>query len=481
MVTRDEILGSLPAYQGKKVLILGNQSADDIINEITLAHKKYASHYDKIAAKFWKGNLTDTGKYIFDFLKKNVNYSIEPDRSQSVKSPASIIATGIYKNGYNDCKHYSLFISGVLDALRRQGKKINWKYRFANYRWFTDEPQHVFIVADDGKNEIWIDPVLKTFNERKGYINKIDKKNPMALYSISGTDTLQPIAGAGIGKRKPGKKRGGFFKKLGKGLKNKFNIIKKISLAPSRASFMLILKINPFKMANNLNAALDNPMKRGKLLGKWKKLGGNPKTFEKAVRKQYAHWKKRKGIKGIGYINVQGVGVIHYTTARRLYNQQCQRKQVNRYRRQKGLAPLRPLRVDNIRFNQQTISGAEIGAIQLAALLAAAVPVITLLAEFLPKKMKKTAENAAQNIPIEQQQAAVQSASAQDPGARAEMRETGGGSYRSGSDEPQEQETGGQDNEDRGGGSGKGITMNTNTTLLLAAGVGAALLLTRKK
>ena len=114
--------------------------------------------------------------YTIARTKNNVKYKIEPDTRQSVKSPSAILSTGIYKNGYNDCKHYSSMIAGILDALTRRGIKINWCYRFSNYKLFNTVPHHVFCVVNCFGNEICIDPDLNRFNEKKQYINKIDKK-----------------------------------------------------------------------------------------------------------------------------------------------------------------------------------------------------------------------------------------------------------------------------------------------------------------
>jgi hypothetical protein len=166
MVTSNFILGKLTPYGRRREMVTYDQSTNDIIKELLEAHKLHAKDYDNICLYFWKGNNKETANYIWHFLKRNVKYSIEPDTRQSVKSPSAILSTGYYNNGYNDCKHYSQFTAGVLDALNRKGKKINWCFRFANYRMFTKQPQHVFIVIDPGtKSEIWIDPVLNNFNE----------------------------------------------------------------------------------------------------------------------------------------------------------------------------------------------------------------------------------------------------------------------------------------------------------------------------
>jgi hypothetical protein len=183
----NKILGKLRPFQNRTVLVSNYQNSSDIIKEIIKAHAKYSSEYDKISKYFWKGSARATANYIFDYLKKNVNYDIEPDTKQTVKSPSAIVA-----QGYGDCKHYSLFTAGILDSLRRSGKPINWAYRFANYKLFARTPHHVFVVMDPKtNNETWIDPVLEFFDNKKPYVNATDKNyKQMALYSISGVGKL---------------------------------------------------------------------------------------------------------------------------------------------------------------------------------------------------------------------------------------------------------------------------------------------------
>lgn len=278
MIDRVNLLQSLPVYTNKKILVVENQDTKDIINDILSTHKKYIADYDRISGNFWRGSTIATAKAIFDFLKRNVKYSIEPDSHQSTKSPAAIIATGIYKDGYNDCKHYSLFIAGILDSLKRAGKNIDWVYRFANYKFTSSVPGHVFVVIKDNGNEIWVDPVLESFNDKKPYINKIDKsintKN-MALYHISGLDALE-----GIGKRK-------------KGPKKKKKIFLKIGLAPSRAATLLLVRANMFKLATRLLHAMKTD--EAKLKRTWENKGGKYSVLKKTILKAA----KKKGLSGV--------------------------------------------------------------------------------------------------------------------------------------------------------------------------------------
>lgn len=175
-------------YMGKSDLVVKNQSVGDIIAEVLRVHDEYLNDYDVIAKQFWKGNVYETCKFLWDFCKSNFPYKIEPESYQTVRSPAAIFETA---NRWGvDCKHYAQFISGVLDALNRDGKNIKWCYRFASYSPGDRLPEHVFVVVKsdtDTGGEIWIDPVLNYFDQRDiEYFYKLDKKPKTMLSKISG-------------------------------------------------------------------------------------------------------------------------------------------------------------------------------------------------------------------------------------------------------------------------------------------------------
>lgn len=336
-----ELLAILPPYQGKKTLISRQQSTDDIIQEILRGHKKFSPDYDKIAGKFWQGSADKTARYIFDFCKKYLPYKIEPDIHQSIKSPAAILSQANMQTGWNDCKHYATFINGIFDALRRQGKKVpEIIYRFANYRDYKDIPHHVFAVLKfPAGREVWIDPVLKNFNQRKPYTNSIDKK--IMLYQISGVGTAcrcqqskiirrpirarrfaapgmqAQILGAdafgqldlpGIGAKKPkqskaqknatkqskkvAKQKQKQVKKQMKQAKKaaqkkaghcKGSLLKKIALAPARNAFLALVKLNFKSIGVKLVNTYKDQNKRRAMFKKWCSLGGSSTALEGAI------------------------------------------------------------------------------------------------------------------------------------------------------------------------------------------------------
>jgi hypothetical protein len=189
---KNYLLGLLPPFNNKTVLIEKKQTVRHIITEVLASHELFAKDYDQIALQFYCGSPRQIAKALFDFCKANIRYRIEPEERQTTKSPAAIIALGDSVGG--DCKHYASFIGGVLDALKRRGCPVDWCYRFASYDMFDRTPQHVFVVVFEGGQEIWVDPVLSSFDQRlQPYhkpIDKCPKSSTMPLFRISGTNNV---------------------------------------------------------------------------------------------------------------------------------------------------------------------------------------------------------------------------------------------------------------------------------------------------
>jgi hypothetical protein len=180
---KQTILNELQPLQGTKNVIVENQSTGDIIEGILETHKRYQNQYDKIYKYFVGSSLNDTCNNIWQFLKDNVKYYVEPQKLQTLRSPAAILSKAA------DCKSYSLFANGILDAYRRnENKNFDVCYRFAGYTK-PKRIEHVFSVCIDKKgNEIWTDAVLKDFNDKFTIpVYFRDKKiNNMALVAMAG-------------------------------------------------------------------------------------------------------------------------------------------------------------------------------------------------------------------------------------------------------------------------------------------------------
>lgn len=287
----EAILNILPPFKNSAHVVAYSQNVGDIISGIMATHNQYRRDYDKIAKSFWRGNIVSTCKCIYDFLKANTFYKVEPDEKQTLRSPSAILYMGSDEKIGLDCKSYSLFIAGVLDALVRQGKKIKWTYRFASYKLLDKLPHHVFVVVNPGtSSELYIDPVLPTFNNKKQPQYKIDRK-PMAL-----------IAMAGIGRTKRTKAERkarikNAIRKRGK-LLLKFNP----ATVSSRNSFLLLVKLNAFGLAHRLfQLYRSNPDKLKKF---WSKIGGSWGSLEKNILQGIKKGKHKKTD------TVSGIGVV---------------------------------------------------------------------------------------------------------------------------------------------------------------------------
>ena len=143
-------------------------------------------------------------------------------------------------------------------------------------------------------------------NKLKSKIGEFDND----LGYLGDESTYADVSGIYGKKRKKKKKRGGFFKKIGKGIKKVAQVVKKVSLVPMRKSFQALIAVNFMALASKLKLALMK--KPGKVEKLWKKLGGNPKnlikTINKGSKKKPIFGKRPKGVRGIGTIEIEGIG-----------------------------------------------------------------------------------------------------------------------------------------------------------------------------
>jgi len=287
-VNASVIMGRLAPFMNKNEMLVQDQSTGDIIDAICTAHKRHAQEYSRISSFFNAGTPREVGRKIFNFLKNNVRYVIEPGSKQTVKSPAAILATG-----YGDCKHYSLFAGGVLQSLG-----IPFAYRFASYRDYDKQPQHVFVVINPGKNEIWLDPVVGQYDYKKPYKHATDRK--MALYSISGMGaTVQQKAALKAAKAakkaaptKAAKKaaltnvkaaRQAAGRTAGQVLKKGTKAILKVAASPVRNAFLALVALNFAALGTKLAAAWKKAP--SKLTNFWEGAGGQINALKKAWEK----------------------------------------------------------------------------------------------------------------------------------------------------------------------------------------------------
>jgi hypothetical protein len=279
----------LPLYQNKRHVLIHNQSVGDIITGILQTHSKYKADYDRIALNFAGRDAVQIARNVYDYLKKHTYYVIESDTRQTLRSPSAILALGQNPRVGLDCKSYSLFIAGVLAAWQRRGMNINWCYRFASYKIADKIPHHVFVVINPNTNhETFVDPVLPTFNDKKQYHYKIDRK-PMALYTVSGIGKTKRT------KEEKLKRRAQIKAKIKGQIKKKGKIFLKFNpaTAAARNAILLIIKVNLFGLARKLFLARQKPMGDEKLKKFWESIGGKYASLIRNISTGIKHGKNR--------------------------------------------------------------------------------------------------------------------------------------------------------------------------------------------
>jgi hypothetical protein len=188
MVKLAEVYKRLAPSQNLNKLAVYNQSTNDIINQVLSQHAQNAIEAKKIADLFEAGNIYETSKNIWNFLKYEVPYKVEPSDRQTTKTLSRMLYDASNGKG-NDCKHYAGFTGAVLDACGY----TNWSYRFAGYSKYINVPTHVYCYAKDSDGIIYIDAVINGFDLEKPFVLNIDKKikikdNNMSLYKLSGIE-----------------------------------------------------------------------------------------------------------------------------------------------------------------------------------------------------------------------------------------------------------------------------------------------------
>lgn len=192
-MNKASLISALQGTQPAPYTVVDQQSINDIIGTIVQKHKECTRDYDRIAGYFDKGSddVYSTCQQIWNFCKNNLTYSEESETWQYCSCPYTIL-TGTSV----DCKNYALFIGGVLDALKRRGMHLTWKFRFASYDLLEPRPGHVFVVVNENTDNIWVDPVLDSFNQHLYYWYKRDRRpTVMSLGKIAGLPSVGNAAG----------------------------------------------------------------------------------------------------------------------------------------------------------------------------------------------------------------------------------------------------------------------------------------------
>ena len=256
----------------KAKLINSWQNTNNIIDAINVQHQANLPEAKKIA-KYFKGESeTSTAKNIFNFLKSEIQYVVEPSENQTTKTISRFLA-----DGKGDCKHFSLFTNTILESCGYRSV-----YRFAGYK--GKGIQHVYSYLP--KSDIICDAVLPTFDTEKTPTLKKDIN--MSLYSLSGIDNS--INGLNFSKvakniKAATAKGSDVVKKAAASIPKAANDIKQgmvtAGLAPARAAFLALMQLNFTGMASDFKKIIAEKGDDG--IKWWKELGGDRTAFTNAV------------------------------------------------------------------------------------------------------------------------------------------------------------------------------------------------------
>jgi len=268
MYSKIGILKVIGQPNNRATMVVKMHNTSDIITQMQNAHYENSAYAKKIANRFKGATNKQTCRNIFNWIKQNIDYRVEPATLQTTKTLQRLVS-----DGYGDCKHYSGFFAAILSALN-----IKNNYRFASYNSNTT-PTHVYVVAYDEQNKpIVCDAVLNKFNTEKKFTHKLDKS---MLMQLSGIDTIgRPKFGAGIKKavQAPKKAVQAAAKKVKAAAAKVPANAKKIGIAPARAAFLSLVALNVRGFATKLSKANQSELKK-----KWSNLGGDFSKLQNVI------------------------------------------------------------------------------------------------------------------------------------------------------------------------------------------------------
>lgn len=175
----------MPSPGGINIIKHRNGNTIDIMNVMFYCHNQNKNETSKLA-KYVKADTTkETCKNIWHLLKEEITYLKDPLNKQFVKSPAQT-----WKDGYGDCKAFSIFTASLLHNLG-----IDGYYKFTNYSLLKRDPDHVYIIAEEGEEVIIIDCVADYFNFEYYPSNDWEFKINDHMKQINGLSGFNGISG----------------------------------------------------------------------------------------------------------------------------------------------------------------------------------------------------------------------------------------------------------------------------------------------
>lgn len=123
---------------GRNIMLHSNGLNPDIVEEVINYYNIWKCQPEGILTEIQDIPVSVQCESIYAYLLKNVNYKVDPEGKQFIKSPARLLA-----DGFGDCKSFTVFIASCLHCLG-----VPHTIRFANY-YGGSQYTHVYPIAYD--------------------------------------------------------------------------------------------------------------------------------------------------------------------------------------------------------------------------------------------------------------------------------------------------------------------------------------------
>jgi hypothetical protein len=292
----DQIFEKIGSPDFKDQLNHGYGINKNIIYTLNSNFNKAVQETKEIAPLFKGSTPEKTCLNIWNFLKNKIKYVKDPDGYQFIKTPRRFL-----KEKTGDCKSFSLFSAGILKNIYPDAEVFLRYTAYGNLKI----PSHVYTILKLNNFAYICDGVYNKPLKEKPYKHKEDYK--MKIYTLSGFE--DPINGKGrirkaIKKATSSvknvvKSAGGAVKNIGKGG------AKTLALAPLRASFLALVKINLKNIARKLKEATEKDPQ--KIKNFWEKWGGNFDQLKQTIAEGSTK-------KMIGYVTDDDLYSVQHST-----------------------------------------------------------------------------------------------------------------------------------------------------------------------
>jgi hypothetical protein len=176
----------IPAPENAEALYKADGITKDIASEVLTTFRESNEQMARLAPYLKAGNIKETCQVIWQLVKFNIAYKVDPPGVQWIRTPSRLWADRV-----GDCKSYSVFIASCCYQLG-----IKCCFRFVS---FNDKlrPTHVYVVVKSRGQEIILDAVMPAFNQQKPYTQKWDY-NMTRISRLSGIPGNQQHISGGL-------------------------------------------------------------------------------------------------------------------------------------------------------------------------------------------------------------------------------------------------------------------------------------------